>query len=723
MRDRRIAARFGKAALVALAIGGPLAACWGPEYESVHFNDANPDFFRMPQPWPGVPSERRARKASGGEYDENAWQRPSKADALAGQARAAEEEARFGEAARLWREAERRYAVEMESDYAGRQPTFDREGLDDRIAALELWRDASETPSLRAYLEARDRLGKEKEAALRALSRVTAPRFAARAAYLRGALLFRHGSADEALPAFREAARLHPKDALAHYMVGRASFRRVDDRESNADPEEGAGLPPLSAAERTAALEEARRAYETAARLARGTSLGRGAEGMAAACDYRLRRYPEALLRYCRMLAASRGTSESFMTWVSARDTLEKMSSGDHERFQELVRPEAEAATVYLDLHLRYGRTGAGAQYRLGLFALDLTKRHPEAAVSGRLLTRLADIEERYGRHAESEKLSAAALKRLPPGIFRDEARWQRAAALRSLNRPSEALAELEILSESAKLQNMRLGAHEAAALLSEGRRDYANAIRHYFALNYALDYGYLIDVRSSQDDLRDFLRRFPTHPRAKLVRYSLGFRQLRAGQFDEAVQTFESLGAYLDEAEKKYESLTSKGQKRRPPLQTARFLAEMERKEREAKGPGEKAKIAYERARGLFHGRYELLYNGALWEGRRLFALEPDDVPDAKALLDRHEKEHTSLYQALLVFDRIAKEYPNTPEAPKALYSAALCCTFMSTMDRFWSGQAKALTARAIGYYRRLQREYPNDPLAPAAARFGGKA
>lgn len=704
---------------LALAAAGPLIACWGPEYESVHFNDAKPDFFRMPRPWRGIPSEKRAHPAEA--YDESAWQRPSQADEVAKQARAAEAAGRFAQAGRLWREQQRLFDREMDPSHVGQAPTA-VPGLDDRIAALEAWRGAGDNSSLRAYLQARDLVDAGKNP-VEVLKGVTAASLTDRAAYLKAAYLFEAGRLDAALAAYREVTRRYPRDPLARYMVGRCCFRQVYARETKADPEEEARKPaPLLADQRKAFLEQGRGAYEAAALIGAGTPLGSDAEGMAAACDYRLERYPEALVRYCRILARQRGREESRSTWISARDTLEKMSAGDHDRFQKLAAPDVEAGTVYLDLHLRYGRAGAGAQYRLGLFALDLLKRYPAAALSGRMLTRLADIEERFGHHARAEKLSAAALKRLPPGLFRDEARWQHAVSLRSLGRSPEALAEFEALSSGAVLANMRAGADEAAALLSEAARDYANAIRHYFALDYGLDYGYLVDIRATQDDLREFLKRFPNHPRAKLVRYSLGFRQLRAGQFEEAVRTFEALGAYLDAAEQAYQSTTAKGEPRWPPLRTARFLADAERRERGAKTPEEKAKVAYERGRALFWGRYELLYNGALWQGRRLFALEPDNVPDAARLLDRHEKEHTALYQALLVFDRIARDYPDTPEAPRALYSAALCCTFMSNMDPFWSRQGKTLTGRAIGYYRRLQREYPSDPLAAAAARFGGR-
>jgi hypothetical protein len=279
----------------------------------------------------------------------------------------------------------------------------------------------------------------------------------------------------------------------------------------------------------------------------------------------------------------------------------------------------------------------------------------------------------------------------------------------------------------------MRRGAHEAAALLSEEIGDQANAIRHYFALEYRLDYGYLIDCYTSQADLRAFLRRFPNHPRARLVRYSLGFRQLRAGQYDEAARTFASLGAWLDVAEKICDCSTSKGKRRWPPLRTARFLAAAVRREAASRTGAGKARAAYNRARLLFQERHLILYNGALWNGWRTWAFDihgpadrvfggmPPLGPREQRRYDRYQEEHAALFQALRLFERIARDYPKTREAPKALYSAALCYTFLPSLEHYWSARGDGYREKAIRLYRRIQRDYPHDPLAGPAARYGG--
>jgi hypothetical protein len=481
-------------------------------------------------------------------------------------------------------------------------------------------------------------------------------------------------------------------------------------------------------------LDEALAAYEQCTAVAGGQAIGWDAVGMAGACLVRMDDYPGALLRYCRQLATLPQGQDETAPFVSARACLRRLSPADHRRFQSAARQEPAVAAVYLDLLLHYDRTGARTNYQLGLFALDVLKRHRAPQLTGPLLTRLSLIEDRAGHYARAEKLASAALARCAKGRERDQAHWQRALTLRHLSRDREALAEYEHLASGANLPRLRRAAREAAAVLCERTGDYPRALYHYFALGYPLDYAYVADCLASEKDLAAFLKRYPDHPRAKLVRYSLGFRQLRTGQYAAAEKTLAPLGAWLGLAEKKYPCNTSKDRPRTPPLQAARLLAGFERREKAARTKEQKAVIAYEHARFLFYDRHLLFYNGALWAGMRTYGFQlqgqnniqepgrPIAEPE-KQQYARYQQEHAALYHALKVFDRIAAQYPGTPQAPKALYSAALCCTFLPSLESYWnSDDTPDWEAEAIRRYRRLQREYPHDPLVPAAERFGGK-
>jgi hypothetical protein len=135
-----------------------------------------------------------------------------------------------------------------------------------------------------------------------------------------------------------------------------------------------------------------------------------------------------------------------------------------------------------------------------------------------------------------------------------------------------------------------------------------------------------------------------------------------------------------------------------------------------------------------MFRQRHLLFYNGALWQGERTWALtlnSPTNLenesgklsPQEDTALRNYQEEHAAVYQALRVFRRVADQYPHTPEAPKALYSAALCYTSLPSLESYW-GTRKDLNYEREGVklYQRLQREYPHDPLAASAAKYGGE-
>lgn len=716
----------------------PVLACWGPELESVHFHSMRPDFLRMPEPWWRWPGETRAivrPPQTSSPDDENysaPGSRPADAvndeatlDKLAAAALRLETEEQFPQAVVAW---QRFAAARQLTHLEGWQISHaDRNyGLEDRTRALGAWRGSQDTPALRAYLTARQRIEDGQLVGIGDLLQAAdTGAFQVHAAYLRAVVAFYLGTPDESATSFREVVKRHPGYAPALYMIGRTYFAAAYELD------DGSGAPPD--ARRSQYLRQALEAYEECARLSTANPLAQEAAGMAAACRYRLGDYPEALGTYCRALAKLSPGQDDSDAFTSARWCLSRMNGAAHERFQRLAASDPEAAVVYLNLILRYGRSSAGTNYRLGLFALDLLKRHPSLEVSGRLLTQLSTIEDRAGHADRAERLAAQALRRASRPADRDEARWAHALALHHVGKHPAALREYEQVASEAALPRMRAGAHEAAAVLSERQRDYPNALRHYFALGYRKDAAYVADCLASPEDLRAFGTRFPSHPQVKLIRYSLGFRQLRAGQYTAAAETFSALGPWLETAEKSYVVKTSKKQPRTPPLQAARLLADLQRQERTAKSPDEKAHAAYAAGQFMFHQRHLLFYNGALWQGERTWALGlngPYNVetqaikvsPQEDASVRVYQEEHAAVFQALRVFRRVADEYPRTPEAPKALYSAALCYSFLPSLESFWGSRTDLNYEReGIKLYQRLQREYPGDPLVAAAARFGG--
>src|SRR3569833_4541881 len=96
-----------------------------------------------------------------------------------------------------------------------------------------------------------------------------------------------------------------------------------------------------------------------------------------------------------------------------------------------------------------------------------------------------------------------------------------------------------------------------------------------------------------SESELNQYLARHPADPHSRLIRYSIGFRQLRREDYRAAEQTFLSLGSWLKIADKKCERLTSHEKPTMPPLQFARTMLALHAREASAHGTEEKAQDA----------------------------------------------------------------------------------------------------------------------------------
>lgn len=713
-------------ALVAVAAAAPLIACWEGEYRSVHFNSARPDFFRLPSQWRVRSAPPRALPpGERNNYDvyERDEERTLALTGLIRRARGLESAGQYRQAAALWGIVQQRVnrgpggsrPEDQTNAPKGGEETWELPsltGLPERIEALR----TGAGPELKRYLRLRDQVsagGAGALAALKALQVRSWPEPLERnRLYLIAAVHFQRRPNPEEFDAI---LRRYPSFGPAAYMAARARYRIATSRK------------PAAPADMEAAAE----AYRAVAREV-GGSLRTEAIRMLGGCRYRLKRYPEALEAYAECLAEVPAGERDIPSWLSARWTLREMTLSDHRVFRTRTEDRPEVARAYLDLLLDYGLQARATLVELGGYAVTVLARQAPGKRDLGVYVRLGALLERVGEPERAIQVLDRVLPAMRSNAARDRGQWARAKALQRLGRTREALSGFEQLAVQGLAPVNRRGAREAAAILRERAGDYADALNHYFALDYTLDAAYLLDCLASPDELRDFVRRYPGHPKVKLVRYSIGIRLLRSGDYSGAIRELEPLGNWLDVAEGAHPSMRSRGGKRMPPLELARKLLDCDRREKAAATRDEKANWAYEAARTVFHQRHLAFYNPVAWKGWRTFVfdrLEPDRTfresptyeESEAAKRDRYQREHAALHQALTRFDQIAARYAGTKQAPRALYSAALCCTLLQSLEVYWSDRERELYPRAISYYRRLVREYPADPLVQAARQYGG--
>src|SRR3569833_779129 len=113
-----------------------------------------------------------------------------------------------------------------------------------------------------------------------------------------------------------------------------------------------------------------------------------------------------------------------------------------------------------------------------------------------------------------------------------------------------------------------------------------------------------------SESELNQYLARHPADPHSRLIRYSIGFRQLRREDYRAAEQTFLSLGSWLKIADKLCVRLSCLVLPTMPPLLFARTMLALHAREASAPGPEEKAQVAYEAGQLLFYQRHLVFYN-----------------------------------------------------------------------------------------------------------------
>ncbi|MDA3962805.1 MAG: hypothetical protein PF961_18630 [Planctomycetota bacterium] len=250
-----------------------------------------------------------------------------------------------------------------------------------------------------------------------------------------------------------------------------------------------------------------------------------------------------------------------------------------------------------------------------------------------------------------------------------------------------------------------------------EDEHDYQQALVHYVRGNSWLDVAILCDGIMPVEDLRRFLDSTPElrgwandshsgwgqHPQsdydyAPELRLRLGVRLTRLGRAQEAL-------AYLD----------------RDRAANVRTLLALERAadQREA-GPTE----VYDLAAFVYHRGAELLVYDRYWHQWAARGALTGTSPEA--VLARAELERMTPYtRARDLFAGIARDWPHSPEAPRALYSAALCDFWLCQPSKalgghnwWWQQRAKdeAYWDHGLTRLRDLRRRYPEHPLCRGA-------
>lgn len=340
--------------------------------------------------------------------------------------------------------------------------------------------------------------------------------------------------------------------------------------------------------------------------------------------------------------------------------------------------------------------------------------------------------------------------------IATDRTLFVQGATLHKLARNRTAIARFEALLKRYPDSSLRHGAREELALLYEATGDLSLALKQYFLLGYQTDVAFLLDARMSIAQIENYYQRSVDsrdriwgidsegyydlnsgkkatgYTERELVAYSLGIRYLRKEKWEAAQMWMHRVprATYIafSEGRSQWETKASPD-----PLQAIRELGRLQRAIVSTPPGAARAAAMYRYATYYYTHGSLLLYNSAAWLGERRSSFDEmwnkTHFTEADEVATRtHMYEHEVYARTMALCKEIARRYPHTPSAPKALYRAACCANYLSGYNEWWRtghnwhGQGKRqdqLSAEAVRLLNLLVRRYPKDPLIPSARKY----
>lgn len=452
------------------------------------------------------------------------------------------------------------------------------------------------------------------------------------------------------------------------------------------------------------------------------TRFRKSAEGWSVRADFLAGNQVAALKRYLQELDAEKDPEKQAGLLSSVRKVVEALKPEEAKSLRATILAEPDLLQPYLDFRLYHTESSPAQLGTLVSFANEVLAKKPAAPLSSAVEARLAEIAYLQGDAKRALSYAERSLKEAN-GPREDLAVYVRAASLHRAGQDDQAAKALEGYEEKYPSSYLRKAAIEQRAVIGERRGTWFEAVADYEKLGYKQDVAYILDVRLDPAQVETYAER----KNDSVAKLTAGYRQLRANNFAAATKWFES----IPEAERRKvakvgsrdyawlepEKATSPLDSIPDPLTTARDLAKLQR-DKSAKGLYALASYYYTR-------RNLLLYNAALWDGSR-GALgwawnAKIATPEDSAARQKHFFEHECVARSRAICLEVAKRYPKSPVAGKALYRAATSTRRLAGFNGWWRSQ-NAKTNRyeaAANLLKRVYTEYPKDPLAKNARKY----
>jgi len=700
-------------------------ACSDENYPSVHFNTQQPDFGAPPRPFsvqvwgedadrPIGGASRRIRDWNQEYYLRIRWEKRGQ-EAL-GNARRLENAGKLEDSIEHYRNA-LRHGIGNPAD------------VRDRVEICSEITRNTDRKLLTEYLSARRDYEfhryKRSEQRMRILSADTKAGFIrAHSLYTLGAIQYDRNRFTDAAGVFEKVSKLYPKSPRREaslVMVARSLVRSPAQKDAYV----WVDSPKVKAD----AVVRARAALVTLLRDYPLTRFRQDALGWRARCDYVSGQRVAALKSYLQQFASLSNTSYRIGAGASIKFVSRRLTAADSKQFARALQGDTSLLAAYLEYRIYHSHPEKRDLQQLADMATRAS-RYSRFHLPAKISARLAEIQYLRGRYHNSIYWANSALSS-NSSDSRDLAVYVRGSSRRKMGLSKLAESDFDRLLTQYPDSYLCGAARENLALIYENSKRLDLALDLYFKMNYEEDIAYILDARMSTRQVASYIRSHQSHPKMKMLVYTLGLRQLRDGRYSQAAKTLANLSdksirsMMITEQTSWWNSIHTRP---RDPRKSARDLAHLERAIAKAKGKNTKAAAMFAEASYVYDNRDLIFYNAALWHGNRglcftRFWDTQAATPRDEAAVRKHHHVHECLYVAREMCLRIATRYPKSPTAPKALYRAACATQYVADLNGWWRNEADRtdLWNQSVRLMKRVYTKYPNDVLAKSARKYAG--
>lgn len=354
---------------------------------------------------------------------------------------------------------------------------------------------------------------------------------------------------------------------------------------------------------------------------------------------------------------------------------------------------------------------------------------HPDVELANSLKIRIA--QSLYNAKSYPEIIS------LVEGLVKDEkfgpeALWMRGVSQTKLSKFAEAEADFRRIIKEYPKSNLKRGAIEELAITLEKANKLLDATIVYLENDYLADARYMMDIILSVEQVQELLAR-PNLPNKDEVFYALGSKYMLDLELDKAEEAFRKIQAQASEP--KSGQSHDVGTEKLRILEVISELRTLINAEKAAKTDDEKAKATYDIGAYIYHknnkneGRHAIFNNVMIQTyDSPYFASNYFTAPEVAKAQKRFDRANL-LLRAEEYFKTVFTKYPKSPEAPKAIYSAALCRLWLvdyhqyhvypkrykadGTVEVDYDNKIRELDQQqADKYFDLLAKRYPDHPL-----------